>query len=68
MFDQKSAPYLAWKKLGERIRNDVRDGVIAANKGIVAVSAHWEADQSSGKVVQRAYKVLLLLACVRPID
>lgn len=50
MYDTSSEPYKAWQEVGRRILNDVEDGRVS--KGLVCVSAHWEADDQSGKVIE----------------
>ncbi len=41
LFTPGSKPYEAWKRTGSRIRQEVKEGRI---KGLICVSAHWEAD------------------------
>lgn len=41
LFTPGEPPYEAWKKTGSRIRQEVNSGRV---KGLVCVSAHWEAD------------------------
>lgn len=50
MYDTSGAPYKAWQEIGQRIKKDIEDGKVT--KGLVCVSAHWEAEDQSGKVVE----------------
>lgn len=51
-FDHTCESYQAWVEVGKRIRADVESGKIGKVEGIVAVSAHWEADDASGKTIE----------------
>jgi aromatic ring-opening dioxygenase catalytic subunit (LigB family) len=56
MFDTASAPYKAWQAFGQRVTSD-------APRGLVVVSAHWEAE---GDTVQsKRYPLIPPLRRVR---
>lgn len=52
MFDTASQPYKSWQETGRRIRADVASGLIAKDKGLVCVSAHWEGSDTKGNIIE----------------
>lgn len=70
MFDTNSKPYAAWRKTGEAIEKDVREGKIDVKngKGLVCVSAHWENEDGDGVLSECstsvAYAVLQMVLII----
>jgi hypothetical protein len=52
MYAEKSGPYQAWGRVGHLIRRDIELGKVDRKKGFVCVSAHWESDDTEGKVIE----------------
>ena len=60
MFAEKGGPYQAWKRVGQLIRRDIEQGKVDRKKGFVCVSAHWEADDTKGTIIEGTYRVSVL--------
>jgi len=52
MYSDKSGPYQAWRRVGQLIRRDIEQGKVDRKKGFVCVSAHWESEDTKGKVIE----------------
>ncbi|KAG7527257.1 hypothetical protein FFLO_07116 [Filobasidium floriforme] len=52
MYAEKSGPYQAWGRVGQLIRRDIGQGKVDKKKGFVCVSAHWESDDTKGKIIE----------------
>ena len=60
MYAEKSGPYQAWGRVGQLIRRDIEQGKVDRKKGFVCVSAHWESDDTKGKVIEGMYCMCVL--------
>jgi hypothetical protein len=52
MYAEKSGPYQAWGRVGQLIRRDIEQGKVDKKKGFICVSAHWESDDTKGKIIE----------------